>query len=320
MLSRLLQDSRPAIRYRALESIAAIDPKVGYLGADQAIATAVEMTKLTNSPLVLLVGANAELRLAAAGTLTEAVAANSLQAGSAREALLALSETNPAEMVIVVDRVRDMSLGELIQRLKRTSQGKSIPMAVLVPELTQHELNICAEHRITTGLLTQQPEQIKTIVDQLAGQLDVRPITSQERADLSRVATGFLQRISTDRNSYSFYSLDNWQRQLVSTAAAIPAGAGVELLAGVGNQESQWRLVTSVASATADNSSRTQAARAFGKSVRQFGVQLTQRDIRVAYDLYNQLGPKDPALAKSLAYVLDVIEAQSGHRSWPDAM
>ena len=55
----------------------------------------------------------------------------------------------------------------------------------------------------------------------------------------------------------------------------------------------------------------------FEKSIRRFGTLLTSNDVQTAYDLYNRLGPNDPFIAKTMTFILDVIEAQAGARAWP---
>ena len=64
-LTRLLGDSRPVVRYLALQQIAAIDPKQSYGGAEKALEVALEMARLASGPRALVIGRSSDLRQAA---------------------------------------------------------------------------------------------------------------------------------------------------------------------------------------------------------------------------------------------------------------
>ena len=52
-LSDVLSDSRPMIRYIALERLARIDPKFGFRGTDKAVEVSLEMLRLRSGPHAL---------------------------------------------------------------------------------------------------------------------------------------------------------------------------------------------------------------------------------------------------------------------------
>ncbi len=63
-----------------------------------------------------------------------------------------------------------------------------------------------------------------------------------------------------------------------------------------------------------------EAVKAFARSVRKFGMNLHRENVKQAYELYNEYGPKDPITAKAMGLVLDVIEAQAGKAPWPEGL
>ena len=78
----------------------------------------------------------------------------------------------------------------------------------------------------------------------------------------------------------------------------------------MGTGDSQQQLVALCSSASLTAAERVQAAQSFQLSVKRFGLNLTREQVLRAYDVYNALGPSDPATAQSLGVVLDTIESR----------
>ena len=96
--------------------------------------------------------------------------------------------------------------------------------------------------------------------------------------------------------------------------------AQMSVIAAVGSAAGQAKLVTMAANGSLSEQDRMNAARAFGSSVRRFGMLLNSDEELRSYDLYNQLGPRDPVAVKALGLVLDVTEAQAGKMEWPQGL
>ena len=92
------------------------------------------------------------------------------------------------------------------------------------------------------------------------------------------------------------------------------------LLSGLGTAESQWKLAGITTIANMPEQDRMEAARAFARSVKKFGMNLHRENVVQAYELYNQCGSKDPVAMKAMGLVLDVIEAQAGKAPWPEGL
>ncbi|MFO0941715.1 MAG: hypothetical protein U0930_13245 [Pirellulales bacterium] len=317
-LSQILTDKRPVVRFLALQAIAAADPHSDYAGSAQAISTAVEMTQLSQGPEALVVGANSELCMSADEIIQQHTSAKSVIAHSAREALVALSKPNPVEWIVVVDRVHDISFHELIQRLRNAS---SQPIAVLVDNLSQSESNLISRSAgIHASTLSRDPEHMRIILEKSMQMLDFKPMSIDDRTDLAASAGQFLTKIASDRALYGFYPVEQWNQQLISTRRTMAPSAQAKILSALGDKESQVQLTLMAANVGAAQQDRIEAAKSFEKAVRQFGLQLNDQQIKKSYEQYNQLGPNDPATAKVLGYILDIIEAQAGSRSWPDPL
>jgi hypothetical protein len=100
----------------------------------------------------------------------------------------------------------------------------------------------------------------------------------------------------------------------------LPTESQFLLLAGVGSSVSQRELALLSANTSLTDGERLEAARAFGKSVRRFGMLLDRDDILRTYELYNTLGPSNPAAVESIGMTLDVVEANAGKKSWPEGL
>ncbi|MBX3419994.1 MAG: hypothetical protein KF752_00415 [Pirellulaceae bacterium] len=320
-LGNLLRDARPIVRYWALSAIAALEPQDNYPGAEQALAVALEMSQLGRGPTALVVGGSQELCLSAAAQVQQQTSGPALTVNTGRDALLRLSQNTPIELLMIVDRVEDMSLYELMQRLRRTPGGGSLPVAVLTDQLQAHESRYIEQTPgFQASLLTHQPEQMATVIQGMRQALETGMLTASDREQLAQTAAKFMGQIASEPEKYSFYPLDVWRHSLIQATSVIPLDLRTQALANIGTGESQWRLAHLCSAETATQQQRITATQAWEKSVRQFGLLLSKQQTQDIYDLYNQKGPGDPALAKVLGFVLDVIEAQAGTRAWPDAL
>ena len=307
--TRLLGDTRPMVRYLALKRIAALDPQQSFAGAEKVLEVALEMSRLGNGPHALVVGMNSELRSAAEQQLELQAGARVTGAHSARSALQTLDGATPVEMVVIVDRTADQSIYELLQRIRGSERGRALPIAVLTDELYQHERRLIAETPSVIGsILTRAPDQMQRVIGQLTQRLDTQPFTTAERNELARVASEFLSRIGSNRDTYAFYPLSDLRSEMLDVGTGLPIDLRLGLLSGLGTRESQQQLIGFASRRSALPEERMQAAQALEHSVKRFGMNLGREDILQAYDSYNTLGPNDPATAKALGSVLDVIE------------
>jgi hypothetical protein len=318
-LAKLLRDPRPAIRYTALELFERIDPKASYFGNEWAVETAIEMSRLGSGPRVLVIGLQSELRQAAQQLVSAQTGAEVSVVNSGAAALKVLDEPYPTEMIMVVDRVADQSISQLIQRLRRSRRGSSLPIAVLTEQLYSYERDMMDETPgVITSVLSRNPEQMRRVLTMLERNLDTAPLTASDRFGFVSTANRFLARIAADREHYAFYPLAQWKNALSDTSGSVSPEARISLLSGIGSADSQRQIIEIATQPTLDEQQRLNAARAFARSVRQFGVTLQRSDILQTYKIYNQLGPHDPVAAKAIGVVLDVIEANAGKTPWPE--
>ncbi|MEZ6136022.1 MAG: hypothetical protein R3C53_14065 [Pirellulaceae bacterium] len=320
-LSGRLRDARPVIRYAALRAIAKINPQHRYAGAETAVAVALEMSGLGSGPQSLVIGLHGDLRQAAAQLVSAQTGGSVIEANSAEAALLALNGESPIELIFVVDRVSDQSIFELLQRLRKSKYGQSLPIAVLTDQLYQHERQLIERSpSVVTAVLSRDADQMQRVTHAMLKTLDTQPLSVEERTAFARAGGQFLQTIASDRETYAFYPLTDWRERLVNEPGAIPLGGQIQLMAAVGSAEGQRKLIGLAAVSSLREDDRLAAARAFGQSVRRFGLLVDHEELINTYALYNELGPTDPAAARALGYVLDVREAHIGKAEWPEGL
>jgi CheY-like chemotaxis protein len=207
-LSKLLKDPTPAIRYSALEILAKLDPKANFYGNEWAMETAVEMTRLQSGPHALVIGLQSELRQEAQQQINLQTSSDVTVVNSGAAALKALDEPQPVELIFIVDRVSDTTISQLIQRLRNTARGRSLPIAVLTQELYSYERDLIDETPgVITSVLTRNADQMQRAMAMMDASLDTTPLTSTDRASFASSANRFLARIASDREHYAFYPL-----------------------------------------------------------------------------------------------------------------
>ncbi|GIW98237.1 MAG: hypothetical protein KatS3mg111_1570 [Pirellulaceae bacterium] len=317
-LSDLLNDPRPVIRYSALEALDRLDPQRPFAGTDQAMATAVEMARLTTGPHVLVVGLSPDLRQTAMQQLTSVAGAEVTTANTMKSALLALDQERPAELILVVDRVPDDSVLQLLQRLRRAQRGHALPIGVLTDNLYPHERDwIDHASGIVSGLLTRQPENMRVLLNRLWSTMDITPLSSADRLRFAAVGERFLARIAHDRETYAIYPVEQWSATLASLAGQISAPSLVQIFVGVPTAQAQEELVELAARRSLDESTRLAAAHGFLQSLQRHGLLLPRHQVLRCYELYNRLGPDDPVAVRALGFILDVLEAHAAGRELP---
>lgn len=307
-----LRDSRPVIRYIAVDAIARADLRAPYNGSASALEVAVEMSRLREGPMVLVVGLTSDLRLAAEQQLA-AIGAHSIAVNSTQAALQVLDQPYPIELIMIVDRVPRNSTLTLVDRLRHSRRGGSLPIAILTEDLLPIEHSeLSRTPGIVFSVLSEQADQMPRVIQEMERRLDVRPLLGAERAAFAESATTLLAKIASDRPTYSFYALARWEKELVALADLLPTELWLTLLGGLGTVESQEQLLIIASDKSASADSRSGAANAFARSTNEFGLLLSRPAILKAYELYNSQGPNDPVTVSALGRVLDAIETRTG--------
>lgn len=278
-IARALRDSRPVIRYVAVEAMSRAELQIDYADSADALATALEMSRLGEGPTVLVVGLTADLRLAAENQLLS-MGSPSLSANSLSSALEFLSKPNPVEMIMVVDRVPGYTLRGLVERLRHSRRGQALPVAILTEPSEMAEANeLSRMPGVVLSVLSHEKEQMPRVVREMERRMDVRPLNSAERMLFLESAQRLLEKSSPDQ---------------------------------LGTADSQEQWIRIAADTRSSREARMQAADAFSRSIKRYGLLLPLASQLKAYEIYNLQGPSDSVTVAALGAILDAMESITG--------
>ena len=256
-----------------------------------------EMRMLGGSPLALVVGGASNLRTHTR-TFLETFGYRVLEAASASQTMSVLREGQPIEAVFVVEKVLEMNLGELTQRIRANPSMATCPIAILAASLSSGEHEIAGlDPRLVMGSVP--PEQ-SGFVDILRR---MRIVTQSPFID------------STNRNTWRELSTTYWtdrQSRLVSSQPKGFRGAIADTPVG------QLQLIQIATGNSRTLPQREQASQNFVHSVKHFGVLISSETVKAQYDEYNKRGPDELDLRIVLGRILDAIEAAKGDRPWAE--
>ncbi|MCC6507489.1 MAG: response regulator, partial [Pirellulaceae bacterium] len=261
-----LRDSRPVMRYLAVQAIAAANVSFAYNGSANALETAIEMSRLGQGPMVLVVGLSPDLRFAAQQQLL-AIGAEAVTVNSTADALQVLDQPYPIEMIMFVDRLPRNSILTCVDRLRHSKRGGALPVAILTDDMDPLERSeLSKTPGVVMSVLSESPGQMPRVIAELERRLDTRPLTSAERNAYAETANQLSAKIASDRRKYGFYSLARWEKELESISGVLPNETYLAVLGGIGTIASQEHLIAIAADKSAGQDARERAAKAFTSS------------------------------------------------------
>jgi CheY-like chemotaxis protein len=256
-----------------------------------------EMRLLEDKPLILVVGGNPDLRTHVS-TLLETFSYRVSEAASAAQAMGELRRGQPVEGVFIVDRVLEMDLGQLIQRMRSAPSASDCPIALLASSLSMGEHSIAgSDSKVVLGSV---PPEESGFVDILRR---MRVVSQSPVID------------STHRIQWRELANDYWANQQGQFVSASPKSS---FTASVESPVGQARLIEIVLDKSKPLPQREQASQIFVQSVKQFGLLISSETANAQYHEYNERGPDEIELRIVLGRVLDAIEAAKGIRTWAE--
>ena len=307
-LSQACKSGFSSVRYAAAQAmLGAMVPQkddgsfqlddVHFDGRNRLERVLAEMRMLEGNPLALVVGGASDLRTHTQ-TLLESFGYRVLEAASASQTMSFLREAKPIEAVFVVAHVREMNLGELIQRIRSNPATTTCPIAILAASLSRSEHEIAgSDLRLVMGSVP--PEQVG-LADILRR---MRIVTQSPLID------------SVDRNTWRELSMSYWTERQSRFVSSQPKGFRTM---PVDTPVGQLQLIQLATDNSKPLPQREQASQNFVQSTRQFGVMISSETVKAQYEEYNKRGPDDLDLRIVLGRILDAIEAAKGDRPWAE--
>jgi hypothetical protein len=182
VLSALLDAAKstvPAVRYAALETLVRFPSVQSHPQVASTMATAREkLTEFAGFPVALVVGGSSDLRQIAINQLLQ-VGIESLEAPSGRDTIRQIQRFSPLEFVLIVDRVTDMPVSELVQRIHAYPATSAISIAVLTPNISESENLVLQESPgIVYGTLTTNENYMSSVLRRMNSVADI-PLPSR---------------------------------------------------------------------------------------------------------------------------------------------
>lgn len=263
----------------------------GFQGASRVDLNAMEMQQLMADPMVMIIGASPSLRSHSHGLLS-AMGLRYWEASSVDDVFNGLRNSVPIEGILIVDHLRDLDLGQLIQRVRSHPSTSTVPIALLAENLSRGEhLVAAADHGVVVGSVPPSIEGLGDILSRMNQMLAYPRATPEDRILWKDNAVNYL------RTAYP------------QNPSLLNSGASIRL---ADTQEEQNNLLRIVADASQTPRQREQASQIFVQSIRRFGLLISSDTLNGQYDAYNSRGETEPVTRLVMGQILDAIDEVYG--------
>ncbi len=263
----------------------------GFQGASRVDINAREMQQLMADPMVMIIGASPSLRSHSHGLLS-AMGLRYWEASSVDDVFNGLRNSVPVEGIVIVDHLRDLDLGQLIQRIRSNPSTSTVPIALLAENLSSGEhLVAAADHGVVLGSVPPSIEGLGDILSRMNQILAYPRATPEDRILWKDNAVNYLRAVYPQNPSL------------------LNSGASIRL---ADTQEEQNNLLRIIADASQTPRQREQASQIFVQSIRRFGLLISSDTLNGQYDAYNSRGETEPVTRLVMGQILDAIDEVYG--------
>jgi hypothetical protein len=263
----------------------------GFQGASRVDINAREMQQLMADPMVMIIGASPSLRSHSHGLLS-AMGLRYWEASSVDDVFNGLRNSVPVEGIVIVDHLRDLDLGQLIQRIRSNPSTSTVPIALLAENLSSGEhLVAAADHGVVLGSVPPSIEGLGDVLSRMNQMLAYPRATPEDRILWKDNAVNYLRAAYPQNPS------------LLNSSASIRLAD---------TQEEQNNLLRIVADASQSPRQREQASQIFVQSIRRFGLLISSDTLNGQYDAYNSRGETEPVTRLVMGQILDAIDEVYG--------
>lgn len=308
-----LSSGYPAVRFAASHSLANRMLSSPTPLASKGVEEMVELLSLESEPLTLVLGSNDGL-CDHASILLKQAGHRSIVLSSGRAALRYLEDPNPVESILFIDSIADISLPQLVQRIRANPRGSKIPFAILAEDVSKKHQQILSEE---IGLIySYVPSRLDGMIEllrQMDGSSFAPRLTAADRTGWSSVAQQFFQRVVESPMEAWPTDFERWKPAVATRMGGNLLGeSSNEALVTLGSRESQRELANRSTQWNLDLASRKSAAQQFIQSSKMHGLKLDELEIQGLYDAYNDRARTDLEVRKYLGEVLDAVDKKLG--------
>lgn len=273
---------------------AARSEPAGFQGSSRVDFVGREMQRLMADPMVMIVGASPSLR-SHMHQLVEQMGFRYVEASSVDDVFNTLRNATPVEAIFILDHLRDLDLGQLVQRIRNNPSTSTVPIALLADSLSSLEHSVAnSDPGVIVGSVPPSIDGFGDIVHRMDDVLGYPRTTAADRVGWKENAANyFRQRFPQEE---------------------ISDGSGVSIRLA-DTQAEQQNLLRIASDAQEPAKHREQASQIFVQSVQRFGLLISTDMINGQYDVYNTRGETEPVTRIVVGRILDAIDAEYGRHS-----
>jgi len=266
----------------------------GFQGSSRVDFVGREMQRLMADPMVMIVGASPSPR-SHMHQLVEQMGFRYVEASSVDDVFNTLRNATPVEAIFILDHLRDLDLGQLVQRIRINPSTSTVPIALLADSLSSLEHSVAnSDPGVIVGSVPPTIDGFGDIVHRMD---DVLGYPSTTAAD----------RVGWKENAANYFRQRFPQEEVTD-------GTGVSIRLA-DTQAEQQNLLRIASDAQEPAKRREQASQIFVQSVQRFGLLISTDMINGQYDVYNTRGATEPVTRIVVGRVLDAIDAEYGRQT-----
>ncbi|GIW93307.1 MAG: hypothetical protein KatS3mg110_4692 [Pirellulaceae bacterium] len=308
-LVRALSFPEQHVQFAAVEAIMKINPASPFAGSSRWRDTMGYFLNSRMARRVLVGNPNTEEGQSWAGWLRQMGFEVDL-VPTGRMVLEQLAEVPDYDFVLLVDRLSQPPVDEVIQLAQTAPWGTHLRFAILAHSHQMDRWRLWAEDHATVLVWSRvfSADTVQVLVAQLESLPGRRQLPPEERVERTKVILNWLAFAAADpaREYLELVRLEN--RLLPLAESTILGPHAVAALGALGTARSQKRLVDVASQPGLPIELRQAAAQAFQKAVARRGLLLTSSEVLLQYDRYNESATLDTATQQVLGSLLDTIE------------
>lgn len=321
-LVHALHHQEPRVRFAAVQTILAWQPKSGFAGSSYFNHALAEVLGSTVGTQVVVFSTNAS----EAGFLNALVRNDGWESEmvSSTSELFREIDQQPVSLLVLTDAMGDEPFISVIDRIRELPKGANLPIALLV-----HGDNLATAQqmfrsdRIDRNLViasldgpAQATGEFLAEASMLADRIDI-PQAIKERKSFAALAS--LNQWCQSQDSRKLLNFDEIA-PVANQLLTVPrlAALAAPVVGWHGNPDSQKRLAVLAGNISQSPAARSAAAASFRLSVQKFGILLTTREIGDQYDRQNRSVNESEFSQAILNSLLDTIEARHKQVAFDD--
>lgn len=299
------------LRFAALEAVMELSPPGNFPGASCVVDALWYFAAGAGSPTAV-VASPVFTRASDWAAQLRSLGFDATPVGTGRDAAIAAASPRMASrlaLILIDSDIGEPLVRELVYQLRaelRTSRTPII-IAASAERLADAQQIAASATRVFATPRPRNAAALKSTVESAAAMVEAPTEQAEVRQQRAEKSLAWIAQLLTGPNKLDELIRDS---RVAHGALVDPAlsNQAVAVLASLGTAESQTALVDFASAPSVAIADRQAAAAAFAKSVGQFGLQLTQTQLRSQYDRYNDSETADAATQKVLSQILDVIE------------